>query len=411
MDQEEETQKCGNSNNNGGGCGVNIGNIGRSSKKQKQKKVPQRGLGVAQLEKIRLEEQQKKDGSTILTSASSSPPPPKPSNLSPSVPIPNYQSYSASSASSPNSILRPQNIDTLVHSLGWQSVSVQGHGNMPKLWNSCDFNLEKDTAYGIHPELSFRSSFNLPFQSNSIWPLPSLMQRAQYQPPLPPAAASSMVNVPSSSSSSLQILHVELPSNQSYYGNYTPIWPEEENVVGLKRPYPFALDNPPGPSFPCKFPPVVRPIGRSDESASFANGGTFNFIPANSNFREGPSCSNSISEPKPNSKKIIDGFSSGDFLTLGLPTATSTRPNSNLKPPSASLAIRNYGNFDFDSLPYQGSMEDPSIEQEPSVPNQLQHYCSFLPPATVQIGQPAKTISNCSGDEVVEENLDLSLKL
>lgn len=56
-------------------------------------------------------------------------------------------------------------------------------------------------------------------------------------------------------------------------------------------------------------------------------------------------------------------------------------------------------------------MEDPSIEQGPSVPNQLQHYCSFLPPATVQIGQPTKTISNCSGDEVVEENLDLSLKL
>ncbi|KAF2287347.1 hypothetical protein GH714_039698 [Hevea brasiliensis] len=130
MSQEEETQKCSNSNNSGGGCGVNIGNI----------------------------------------------------------------------------------------------VSVQGHGNMPKIWNSCDFNLEKETSCGVDPGLAFRSRLNLPFESNSTWPLPSLMQGAQYPPP-------PMVNVSStSSSSSLQNLHMELPSNQSCYGNYTPVWPEEEKL-------------------------------------------------------------------------------------------------------------------------------------------------------------------------------------
>ncbi|XP_021684258.2 uncharacterized protein LOC110667654 isoform X2 [Hevea brasiliensis] len=357
MVQEEETPKCSNSNNSGGG---------RSSKKQKQKKVPQRGLGVAQLEKIRLEEQ-KKDGSMILTSASTPiSSPPKPSNHSASVPIPNYQSYSTSSIpcpsdiSSPNSILRPQNTDIFnsntipfVNSLGWQSVSVQGHGNMPKIWNSYDFDLEKETTCGIDPGLAFRSSLNLPFESNSIWPLPSLTQRVQYQQPPPPPP---MVNVSStSSSSSLQNLHMELPSNQSYYGNYTPIWPAEEKMVGMKRPYPFALDNPPGPSFPSKFPPIVHPIGRSDESFSFGNAGTFNFTLANPNFREGPLCSDSISEPKPNSKKIVkeNAVSRGDFLTLGPPTTTLTCQNSKLEPPSAYLALHNYGNLDFDSLPYQ----------------------------------------------------------
>lgn len=47
-------------------------------------------------------------------------------------------------------------------------------------------------------------------------------------------------------------------------------------MVGMKRPYPFSLDNPPGPSFNYKFPTPVAPI-RSDESASCGNGGTFNF--------------------------------------------------------------------------------------------------------------------------------------
>ncbi|KAL3736151.1 hypothetical protein ACJRO7_025147 [Eucalyptus globulus] len=40
----------------------------RSSKKQKQKKVPQRGLGVAQLDKIRIEEQQKSHATVAAVS-------------------------------------------------------------------------------------------------------------------------------------------------------------------------------------------------------------------------------------------------------------------------------------------------------------------------------------------------------
>jgi hypothetical protein len=39
--------------------------------RQKQKKVPQRGLGAAQLEKIRLEEQQKKVNASSGSSSSS----------------------------------------------------------------------------------------------------------------------------------------------------------------------------------------------------------------------------------------------------------------------------------------------------------------------------------------------------
>ncbi|KAL0320629.1 UNVERIFIED_CONTAM: hypothetical protein Sradi_5324400 [Sesamum radiatum] len=69
MAQEEDFFGCSYSSGGGGGSGGRAaggggggGGVSSSrSKTVKQKKVPQRGLGVAQLEKIRLEEQQKKE--------------------------------------------------------------------------------------------------------------------------------------------------------------------------------------------------------------------------------------------------------------------------------------------------------------------------------------------------------------
>lgn len=189
MAQEEQTKKCNTSSNGNGDGGIRSGHISRSFRKHKQKKVPQRGLGVAQLEKMRLEEQQKNDVSVNLPS-----PGPisqiKPSNLS--LPIPNvYKSRSNSipylpDLSSPNSMFRPQNIELInsnstipsANSVGWQSAAVQGQENMPKMWNSSDCNLEKENC-GVDPALAFRPNLNLPYESNPIWPLPSLMQRAQ----------------------------------------------------------------------------------------------------------------------------------------------------------------------------------------------------------------------------------------
>lgn len=55
-------------------------------------------------------------------------------------------------------------------------------------------------------------------------------------------------------------------------------------MVGVKRPYPFSLDNPSGPSFDSKFPTFAAPI-RSDESASHGNGGTLVFNQGNPIFR------------------------------------------------------------------------------------------------------------------------------
>uniref|UniRef100_A0A0D9UY85 Uncharacterized protein n=1 Tax=Leersia perrieri TaxID=77586 RepID=A0A0D9UY85_9ORYZ len=57
------------------------GGVARASRKNKPKKVPQRGLGVAQLEKLRIEEQKKMEGggATALSSHLAPPLPPPPS--------------------------------------------------------------------------------------------------------------------------------------------------------------------------------------------------------------------------------------------------------------------------------------------------------------------------------------------
>ncbi|KAJ6423645.1 hypothetical protein OIU84_024590 [Salix udensis] len=290
MVQEEQSKKYSTSNGDGDGDGdggISIGHISRSSRKHKQKKVPQRGLGVAQLEKIRLEEQQKNDISVNLPS-----PPPisltNPSNLS--MPIPNiYESRSTSTPylpdlSSPISMFRPQNGELinsdstipLPNSVGWLSAAVKEQKNAPKMWNSSDYNHEKESC-GVDPALAFRYNLNLPYESNPTWPLPSLIQRAQ-QHRQHSSSPCSMVNASSgsSSSSSWQNFQMEPPSNQISYENYIPVWIEEEKMVGRKRAHPFSPGNPPGSSLHCYKCPT---------NTSSGNGGLYNFSFSNRDCR------------------------------------------------------------------------------------------------------------------------------
>ncbi|KAG8045668.1 hypothetical protein GUJ93_ZPchr0008g11988 [Zizania palustris] len=82
-----------------GGGGVASTGVARASRKNKPKKVPQRGLGVAQLEKLRIEEQKKMEGggATALSTQALHgrgsglvhlPPPPLPLSALPSGPAP-----------------------------------------------------------------------------------------------------------------------------------------------------------------------------------------------------------------------------------------------------------------------------------------------------------------------------------
>lgn len=52
-------------------------------------------------------------------------------------------------------------------------------------------------------------------------------------------------------------------------------------MVGIKRSYPFSINDAPGPSFNSRFPPAyASPTPRTDETASCSNEGTFNIKPA-----------------------------------------------------------------------------------------------------------------------------------
>ncbi|XWS10064.1 hypothetical protein CRYUN_Cryun39dG0043800 [Craigia yunnanensis] len=436
MAEEDQTPRCSKSNTSSGG---GIGNsIGRSSKKQRPKKVPQRGLGVARLERIRIEEQQKKHvaeavAAAILPSPSSVISPPithhKSSYLSLPIPSFHHSNKSSSSASSipfpadispPNSIFRPplsvQNIDIvstentvplISGSPGWPpgAAVLPGNGsvnNGHKFSSSYEYKIEKECS-GLDSGLAFRNNLSLPNESEPIWPLPSLMQRAQpFQQP-----SSSMVNLSSrTSSTSVLNFQMEPPSNQSYYGNCSPLLPEE--MVDMKRSYPFSLDNAPGPPIHSKYHPIVQSINGQVEAASSSNGSTFN-LPGTPNFREGPSCSTSNWESK--SKKNIkqNGAFDGDFLTLAPPTATSMCSSSKFKHPPSNLIYCKLP--DLESLAYRSSFEDLIIQQGATGLNQYRPYYSFFPPAMVQIDQATTiTLANCKGGEV-GGYVDLNLKL
>lgn len=236
MAQEEHSQKNSNSSSSGGG-------EVESFKKMKQKKVPQRGLGVAQLEKIRLEEQQKKQAalqqaatSNVLTPNPIKSPTDSSSGLV--VQCPNFRPSFSSSTSVPpllpqadllsssnDTMFRPPPTPTptptptpsipnveLLHAkpvplskplnvsgveIGW-SAHAPPPAPIPaawsKVWNG-EYNLEGENQRLDHYGFRYRPNVNMAHESTTPFvPLPNFMQRpSQIQQPSP----SSMVSLSS----------------------------------------------------------------------------------------------------------------------------------------------------------------------------------------------------------------------
>ncbi|KAL1537929.1 hypothetical protein AAHA92_26728 [Salvia divinorum] len=156
----------------------------RSRNVKLKKKIPQRGLGVAQLEKIRVEELMKKE---VLAAA----------NAIGSI-------TDASPSPSP--------------------VNFRSSNTLYRSWNG-DHDHRNSNAAGL-------------LNASAAAALPSAPHRFfHFQQP-----ASPVVNPYSPSAS-----HMEPPSNQSHlncnsYASSSSPWPE---MVGVKRPYPFFLESPP----------------------------------------------------------------------------------------------------------------------------------------------------------------------
>ncbi|CAJ2659710.1 unnamed protein product [Trifolium pratense] len=409
MAQEQEDQSRNNCINGGS----------RSTKKPKQKKVPQRGLGVAQLEKI-LEEQSSQN---VTPSPSSS------TTISSFLPLPinnfnhsNHMKEGTFILPSPNSTSLSSSSTTISHYLPppitnynlMNQNSSSGHlplpslgefrssmsmqhldgnngkvpstvslpnngvfGNVPKLWNSHELDFEKENGLPFLP--------SLPFDSNQIWPMPNWVQRTQFHH----QHSSQLVNNSAGTSSThVPQLSIEPPSNQNHSINGgTPARPAEKMMIGMKRPYPFSLDFPQAPALTYKLPPPNAEIGGTNSRrTSCESESGFHFVAGNSTSRESQSCSASNSDP--NSKRRDKGIKEldGNFLTLAPPSPVSLN---NQESPEEHVEDRFHTGY---KLARQ----------------QKQPLYSFIIPRETQNGQPALRIQN--GHEV-EENIDLNLKL
>ncbi|KAL2483572.1 uncharacterized protein Fot_45016 [Forsythia ovata] len=416
MAQEEHILRCSFSTG-GGGCGegggVDDGGGGSRSKKIKQKKVPQRGLGVAQLEKIRLDEQQKKEAAlqaanflannaigshgdstaclaipspsvrpNFCSSSNSIPlPPPSPTDL----PSPNFLYMPVQSSKNvkvllPNSVQLSKHLNVGGKEIGLPAISSPGQGNWPRLWNG-EQNLEGEKQILDHRRFAFWPRVKFPYESNAlVLPLP---QRShQFQHP----SSSSTVNVSSgTSSSSVLKFQMEPPSNQIFHdNNYAPLSPKDEKMVGMKRSYPFSLESPTAPSCQCKFRPTyVTSTSRSDESASCSNGCTNHLEPSCKYIREDPP--NTSPLPEQNDSGVIreNKELNGDFLTLA-PPAPATQPLKH-KHPLAYSGYREQELTDFGCLSSQELAKDSIQRPGPSRSIERPPFSFF--PTKMQIDQ------------------------
>ncbi|GAB4849416.1 hypothetical protein Ancab_004213 [Ancistrocladus abbreviatus] len=418
MSQEEQNQMYSNSGSGGEERGG--GGPSGSSKKMKPNKIPQRGLGIAKLERLR-EERQRKDAENAIFS---SPPTVSPANSSLAVPFLSYPHHQSSSSSlrppypanlpSPKTLFRPApcrpNIENF-HRLsrpplnqtyreGFHVVRpplwVPTSANYPKMWHPYKFNQEGENS---------RRDRGLPFSSNMhnspTGSLPDFMPKAQSYQQSP-----SWMNA-SSMDSSLLNVQMEPPSNQRYYNTYGSLVPVEERMVGMKRPYPFPLENPPGRPFLRKFPPVSYPATRSGESTSCGDRSSFNLGNAVPVFRAVPPHPRGVAEP---SLKIFreNTVSSGEFLTLAPPRFTLPHPSHRFMQSSVQMSSHNPNFYNLESLPYRGNAENQVTSSIPGGSTQRPFF-RFLPPAKVQEA-PTPTDST-SGDGGAGEGVDLNLKL
>eukprot|EP00256_Glycine_max_P070152 XP_025984747.1 uncharacterized protein LOC102670287 isoform X3 [Glycine max] len=411
MGEEDETPKY----NRIGGGGRRP--IGRPCKIPYPKLVPQRGLGVAQLEKFRLEQEQKEKAAIIATSASSS---------NSDIPYDKhlqFLKFHNSNQPSPNSF--PLSTASIANNggsdAGRHEALVLGHVSGPQLRAPHDFKFVKKKI-GMNTGMTFAST--LPCASNTIMPFPNCVQKTQQHQQQHPSSSMLGVNPRTSSTIVPQSL-LEPPSNQNYIGSYVSKR-KEEKMIWTKQPKPFSMDIPPvssSNSKPLTFPnppmsssnfkPLTFPNPpmsssnfkpltflapmKASESNSCISGRRFNLDFGNSTIREIPSVSATNSELISKKNKKGKKNIGGDFLTVAPPTECSC---SKLKSPSGFVPFRHQGKMKYQVPP-------PSRYNQT---NRQQHWYNVIPSSAkvAQIGQQSDRFQNCN---VVGESVDLDLSL
>ncbi|GLJ23367.1 hypothetical protein SUGI_0442140 [Cryptomeria japonica] len=203
---------------------------GRSRKaKNGEKKIPQRGLGVAQLEKLRMEEQQKQQQQQrvmglipqdqLHRQIKASFQPPHPSPTAPfALDLPPRDSIIC---------LAGLNVSVPVHMTNNNYALAESNSCVTHVSVAPDSVVSAPFQQGLGSEISGSAAVNhreLMFFEPSLWPSG-------------PPTELPMMNV-----SSCGAVQTEPPSNQIYSDN-AGTWPEENKIPGRKRFWPFSEAN------------------------------------------------------------------------------------------------------------------------------------------------------------------------
>ncbi|KAJ6364284.1 hypothetical protein OIU76_029266 [Salix suchowensis] len=402
----------GDGDGDGGHHGSNSGGNGVDntySKKVKKQKIPKRGPGVAELEKI-LRDQEKKDtsldktrnieGFCLVSQLSSSY-----QRQSPVLPPHKSHPRNLQFAPDPN-LFSPQpttffgdcsNYTSLQVCRGAgngtaSDIALHEHGFLPTMWNSCQPNADiRGPGMASANPFSIRST-NGPSQ---LFPSSSMTQRSQYPPApminfFPESVASSSSTPPSSA---VMYQGIEPPSNQTSHHHNNSVWPDEDKMVGSKRSFPFSMEAPPLPHH-YRVPAFSRQFSRQDSSLACASHNIAN-----------PEQIEAVSRDKNiGSKRNTDyGVAKGNFLLFGCPTIPS--PSTHISQQEQSRSKH--------PQPFEKSTEDSQQRSAPgsgSICNKPPF--SFLLP----VEQKSKVETNFSlnNDERIEargDGIDLDLRL
>ncbi|XP_065879275.1 uncharacterized protein [Euphorbia lathyris] len=330
------------SSSGGGSGGDNEGYGGGDSiysKKQRRQKVPKRGPGVAELEKI-LREQEK----TPSMSSSSSY---------------RLQSLALPSSSSSVSAVSP---------------SPRGKSGV-HMWNSnSNSNCDSRFQFSAFPQLNGSTSTSTTqlFHSSGS----NLMNTTTRQHS-PPSTKNLFPHPGNGMSSSLTTLSAgnchgrEPPSSQTSFRHST-LWPEEDKMVGEKRARPFSMEIPPVPPFRYHIPTFPAQMNRLDAPFSCDSRTLFNFEPTDHAMsRE----TRHTTYMEPNSKKphIEHGETEGNFLIF---------PSPNFPSPNTPPSLIHTPNI-FNPFPFQESNTE--LQHNWGISHQggaitKKPFYSFLPP-------------------------------
>ncbi|KAJ6935640.1 hypothetical protein NC652_010606 [Populus alba x Populus x berolinensis] len=397
----------GHHGSNSGGNGVD----NTCSKKAKKQKIPKRGPGVAELEKI-LRDQEKNDASfdetkniegfSVVSQLSSS-------YQRQSPVLSSHKSHPKNLPFAPDPHLFSPQSTTFFGNCskntslqvcrgtgnGGSDIVLHEHGFLPTMWNSC-----QPRADIGGPRLASGNPFSMRSTNGpgQLFPSSSMAQGSPYSPTpminfFPESVASSSSTTPPPV---VMYQGIEPPSNQtSHHHNNSVCWPDEDKMVGSKRSFPFSMEAPPIPHH-YRIPAFSLQFSRQDLSLTRASHGiTFN-----------PEQIEAVSrDENTGSKRNTDyGVAEGNLLLFGSPAIPSPSTQISQQEQSKSkhpLPFRESTEDSQHSWPSQGSE---SICNTPSF--------SFLPP----VEQKSKVETNFSlnNEDRIEkrgDGIDLDLRL